>query len=170
MFCPKCGTKNPENGKFCRSCGTDLGTVSDVLAGKKISKKQNFGMMQPIEPIDLLTCNKDKSISWEGALTKLFMGIAFLVVSIVLAFTQKGSQWWFWMLIPAFAMLGSGVAQIIQLRKNERRIIARSENQPPQNQILNRFGRVPVCPSKHFRFETSLVLPQECLTTRFRRN
>ncbi|MGI8670151.1 MAG: zinc-ribbon domain-containing protein, partial [Aridibacter sp.] len=23
MFCPKCGTQNPENGKFCRKCGTD---------------------------------------------------------------------------------------------------------------------------------------------------
>ena len=24
MFCPKCGSKNPENAKFCRSCGTKL--------------------------------------------------------------------------------------------------------------------------------------------------
>jgi hypothetical protein len=119
MFCPKCGTQNPDNGKFCRTCGTDLATVSDVLSGKKSNKMQGFGMMQPIEPVDLVN-RKGKPINWESAFVKLFMGIAFLVVSIVLSFTQKGSQWWFWMLIPAFAMLGSGIAQIIQLRKNER--------------------------------------------------
>ncbi|MCA1623185.1 MAG: hypothetical protein LC778_05190 [Acidobacteria bacterium] len=97
----------------------DLATVSDALSGNKSNKMQGLGMMQPIEPINLMNC-ESKPANWEGALTKIFMGIAFLVVSIVLSFTQKGSQWWFWMLIPAFAMLGSGIAQIIQLRKNER--------------------------------------------------
>ncbi|MFN2501427.1 MAG: zinc-ribbon domain-containing protein, partial [Pyrinomonadaceae bacterium] len=30
MFCPKCGSQNPETGKFCRSCGTDVGGVSSA--------------------------------------------------------------------------------------------------------------------------------------------
>ena len=34
MFCPKCGTQNPETGRFCRSCGTDLGNVSQALTGQ----------------------------------------------------------------------------------------------------------------------------------------
>ncbi len=34
MFCPKCGIKNPENGKYCRSCGTDLNIVSKALRGE----------------------------------------------------------------------------------------------------------------------------------------
>ena len=33
MFCPKCGQQNPEKGKFCRGCGTDLGNVSQALTG-----------------------------------------------------------------------------------------------------------------------------------------
>jgi len=112
--------KNPDNGKFCRSCGTDLGTVSDVLSGRRSDKMQSFGLMKPIEPIDLMSCGTDKPVNWEGAIVKLFMGIAFLVVAIILSYTQKGSQWWFWMLIPGFIMLGGGIAQIVQLRKNER--------------------------------------------------
>jgi hypothetical protein len=76
--------------------------------------------MEPLQPLQL--CNAaDKPPTWESALGKLFMGLAFLIVSIVLAFTGRANQWWFWMLIPAFAMLGSGIAQYIQLKKTEQK-------------------------------------------------
>ncbi|MGH9947283.1 MAG: zinc-ribbon domain-containing protein [Pyrinomonadaceae bacterium] len=106
MFCPKCGTKNPEDGKFCRSCGTDLGNVSDALTGK---------LAKPTEIVD----RKGKPVNWERATMKIFSGIAFLAVTIALSFSQMGRGWWFWMLIPAFMSLGAGVAQFIQLRKAE---------------------------------------------------
>ncbi len=118
MFCPKCGTQNPETGKFCRSCGTDLGTVSEALTGKSNNKMQGFGMIEPMSPMSL-NCGKSKPASWEGVMGKIFMGVAFLVVSVILGFTGKASGWWFWMMIPAFAMLGSGIAQYIQLKKIE---------------------------------------------------
>jgi len=123
MFCPKCGTKNPESGKFCRSCGTDLGIVSDALTGNINSKSQQWNMIQPIEPVNLANY-KGKSVSLENAFGKLFTGIAFLIVSIVLAFSKVGQHWWFWMLIPAFSMLGAGIAQLIQLQKNEKNKIS----------------------------------------------
>ncbi|HMS41145.1 MAG TPA: zinc-ribbon domain-containing protein [Pyrinomonadaceae bacterium] len=106
MFCPKCGTQNPETGRFCRSCGADLGNVSAALSGK-LPQPQN------------LVNSKGKPVSWEGAITKFFMGIAFLTVSVVLGVSGKGNGWWFWMLIPAFSMIGAGVAQYIQLKKSE---------------------------------------------------
>lgn len=105
MFCPKCGSPNPETGKFCRSCGTDLGNVSSALS--------SGGAPRP------LVNHKGKPVHWEGAITKLFMGAAFLIISLVLAFTGMGRGWWFWLLIPAFGMIGSGVAQYIQLKKLE---------------------------------------------------
>jgi hypothetical protein len=126
--------KNPDNGKFCRSCGTDLSPVSDALSGKLSNKMQSFGNMQLIEPISCLTNHKGKRVHWEGAFGKLFMGIAFLVVSVVLAFSGKGEGWWFWMLIPAFSMLGAGIAQIIQLRKNEKRMVSVT---PPETQFYS---------------------------------
>lgn len=107
MFCPKCGTQNPETGKFCRSCGVDLGNVTDALSGK---------LRRPVQALD----RKGRPISWDGLIMKVFTGFAFLVVSIALAFSQTGRGWWFWMLIPAFSSLGAGVAQFIQLRKQER--------------------------------------------------
>ena len=106
MFCPKCGIQNPDSGKFCRSCGTDLGNVSDVLTGRLQIDK---------------TCrnSKGKPITLESAITKLFMGLAFVGVAIALAVTGKGNGWWFWMLIPALMFGGGGIAQIIQVRRFE---------------------------------------------------
>ena len=101
MFCPKCGGQNPDEGKFCRSCGTDLGNVSKALAP---------------QPQQLLN-HKGKPIHLEGAMKKLFTGIAFLIVTIALAFSQAGRDWWFWMLIPAFGMIGTGIAQYMQIRQ-----------------------------------------------------
>jgi len=104
MFCPKCGTQNPETGKFCRSCGTDLGNVSEALTGN-------------LKPPAALCDRKGRPISFEGAIVKFFTGIAFMAVSIALAFSGTGRGWWFWMLIPAFMSLGAGVAQFVQLRR-----------------------------------------------------
>jgi hypothetical protein len=47
------------------------------------------------------------------------MGLAFLTVAIVLGVTSAGRGWWFWMLIPAFIMIGGGVAKYVQLKKAE---------------------------------------------------
>ena len=105
MFCPKCGTENPETGKFCRSCGTDLGNVSAALTGN-LPRLRN----------DLVD-RKGKPIHLEGAIKKLFAGLAFLVVSIALAFSNAGRGWWFWMLIPAFTSIGAGIAQYMQLKQ-----------------------------------------------------
>ncbi|MEQ1921373.1 MAG: zinc-ribbon domain-containing protein [Pyrinomonadaceae bacterium] len=107
MFCPKCGQQNPETGKFCRSCGTDLGNVSQALSSPT-----------PAAPPRLVN-HKGKPISYESAITKIFSGLAFIGVAIALAFTI-GKSWWFWMLIPAFGSLGSGIAQYLQIRRVEK--------------------------------------------------
>jgi hypothetical protein len=134
MFCPKCGTQNPETGKFCRSCGTDLGTVSDALSGKSSNQAGGLGLIDPIQPIQLRN-HRGRPINWEGAIGKIFMGMAFLIVSIILFFTGRAASWWFWMLIPAFGMLGSGLAQYVQLKKIEQRQNPSLTSQPGQNTI-----------------------------------
>lgn len=109
MFCPKCGIENPDNGKFCRSCGTDLGVVSTALEGKA--------------PIAAYTVDpRKRAVSWQNAITKTATGVAFLVVSLILGITGKigADNWWFWLLIPAFVLLSSGIAQIFQLKKVEK--------------------------------------------------
>ncbi len=106
MFCPKCGTENPETGKFCRSCGTDLGNVSEALSGN---------LAKPATPCD----RRGRPITWDSSISTFFVGLAFLIVAIVLGMSGSGRGWWFWMLIPAFIMIGSGVAKYVQLKKAE---------------------------------------------------
>lgn len=108
MFCPKCGGQNPETGKFCRSCGTDLGNLSSALSAPPAGQR--------------LLDRKGKPINWEGAMTKFGTGVAFLIIAIVLGTTGMagGRNWWFWMLIPAFTMIASGFAQYVQLKKMEK--------------------------------------------------
>ena len=110
MFCPKCGTQNPDDGRFCRSCGADLGNVSAAMSGRPPQR-----MQYTVDP-------RKRGVSWEHAITKIFTGLAFLIVSIILGMTGKfGAQvWWFWLLIPAFGSLGSGIAQVFQLKKLEK--------------------------------------------------
>lgn len=111
MFCPKCGKQNPDDGKFCRGCGTDLGNVSSALTGSLPRSHQ-------------LVDRKGRRVSWESAIGKLFGGVAFFAVAIALAFSNTGRGWWFWLLIPAFFSLGAGVAQWIQIRKAEQGMTA----------------------------------------------
>jgi hypothetical protein len=105
MFCQKCGQQNPDNGKFCRACGIDLGNVTQALTDAKKT--------QP------LVDRRGRPINWDRAITGIFMGLAFLTVSIILGVTGMGRGWWFWMLIPAFTMLGGGIAKYVQLKKHE---------------------------------------------------
>ena len=117
MFCPKCGADNLDTGKFCRSCGTDLGNVSEALSGRA-----------PQPMVD----RKGKPISWEGTLSSIFLGAAFLIISVILGVTGMGRGWWFWMLVPAFLMMGSGLAKYIQLKKIEGNTVGIMPIQPIQ--------------------------------------
>jgi hypothetical protein len=45
------------------------------------------------------------------------MGIGFLLVAgAAFFFAPAGQIWWFWLLIPAFAMLGKGIAEIVTVK------------------------------------------------------
>ncbi len=115
-----------------------MSPISDALSGKSNNKVQGFGKNK-VQGFGKFQSNdndsvrlfdkKGKPVHWESAMTKLFTGIAFLIVTIVLGFSAMGTGWWFWLLIPAFSALGAGIAQIIQLQKNEKKMI---QGAPPE--------------------------------------
>jgi hypothetical protein len=107
MYCPKCATQNAEDTKFCRSCGTNLSLVPQALTGR-LPEAPASGRRHRRRDLE-----RSRPASLANGITKLFVGLGFLLVSLALGLSNAGRGWWFWMLIPAFASLGKGVAEIV---------------------------------------------------------
>lgn len=130
MFCPKCATQNPDGGSFCRSCGANISLIPQALAGlpaqnetdESCSTKRAFG--------------RGREVGLDAAIRNMFMGVAFLIIAIALSRTI-GAGWWFWMLIPAFSIMGTGVAQFIRVREKQKESEFRSLPQTPPNRIAS---------------------------------
>ncbi|HSS20352.1 MAG TPA: zinc ribbon domain-containing protein [Pyrinomonadaceae bacterium] len=116
MFCPKCAAQNLDGASFCRVCGSNISLVSTALSGQ-------LPQAQPEESIE----GRGRRRRGRGepgidsAVRSVFMGLAFLFVSLALAYSRMGTGWWFWMLIPAFSMMGTGVAQYIRFKEREKK-------------------------------------------------
>ncbi|MBI4469019.1 MAG: zinc ribbon domain-containing protein [Acidobacteria bacterium] len=41
MFCPRCGRESSETQRFCKSCGTNLHTVSQAMSGPAVPPAQS---------------------------------------------------------------------------------------------------------------------------------
>jgi len=113
MFCPKCATQNPEGGSFCRSCGANISLIPQALSGQLPEAEADESCVGR-------RARKRSNITLDSSLRSVFMGFAFLIVSIALS-RSIGAGWWFWMLIPAFVMMGTGIGQFIMIKENERK-------------------------------------------------
>jgi hypothetical protein len=112
MFCPKCATQNLDGASFCRTCGANISLVPQALTGQ-LTKAEG----EACAPIGR---GRNREVTLEQAFKNIFSGLAFLIISIVLSRTGIGQTWWFWMLIPAFVMAGTGLAQFIRIQEREK--------------------------------------------------
>ena len=128
MFCPNCATKNLDGASFCRTCGANISLVPQALTGQ---------IPQPTseqEVDDSGFCGtgrkrRGRELTLDQAFKSIFMGLAFLIISIALS-RSIGQGWWFWFLLPAFMFMGTGLAQFIRLRESAKQS---SLNAPPMN-------------------------------------
>lgn len=115
MFCPKCAAQNLDGASFCRVCGANISLVPQALTGQ----------LQQIAPAEDMTRSEKRAMrrapTLDNAFRNTFMGIAFLLVTVALSFSDMGRGWWFWMFIPAFSMMGTGIAQYIRFREYQNR-------------------------------------------------
>ena len=81
-----------------------------------------------------------REASLDHAFKSIFMGFAFLIIAIAISRTGFGQTWWFWMLLPAFSMMGTGLAQYIRVREREKRA---SLMPPPMSQTFPQQTRPP---------------------------
>lgn len=156
MFCPKCATQNVDGASFCRVCGANISLIPGALSGQVPQVRQE-------EEVDeggfcARTGRRRGRASIESAMRSFFMGFAFLCISIALAFSRMGTGWWFWMLIPAFSMMASGLAQYVRLKERENKaFLPGAMGQPP----LTSARRVDAFPT---RATGELVAPPPSVT------
>jgi hypothetical protein len=121
MYCPKCGAQNIEDANFCRGCGADLSLVPQALTGRLPEKRaagRDAEDLPYYESGRRLNRHKEPP-RLDKAITNIFMGIGFFLVSLsVMLFGPGGKVWWYWMLIPAFTMLGGGVAEYVRYKQS----------------------------------------------------
>jgi hypothetical protein len=114
MFCPKCATQNLDGASFCRSCGANISLVPQALTGR----------IPEAAATDSRTGKRGRrrgrELSLDHSFKNIFMGIGFLIVAIALS-RSIGAGWWFWLLLPAFSMMGTGIAQYIRLKEQEKK-------------------------------------------------
>lgn len=137
MFCPKCATQNLDGASFCRGCGANISLVSQALTGQitqppaEKEVDEGGGFCSPMR-------RRGKELTLDQAFKNAFIGIAFLIIAIALS-RSIGQGWWFWMLIPAFSLMGTGLAQYIRVRESQKRTqlapppIQRTFAEPPRN-------------------------------------
>lgn len=116
MYCPNCAA--PIDGaKFCRACGTNVSLVPQALTGQ-LPKAASEN--EAVPGYHRHRHNR-KPASIERITSSFFTGLAFVFVSLaVRTFAPGGRFWWFWLLIPAFAVIGESIGQYLKLRELQR--------------------------------------------------
>jgi len=114
MLCPKCASQNVDGASFCRSCGANISLVPQALSGKLPDA--------PVEACDEFGFRRRRrgEPSIDNAVRALMMGIAFAVISILVArFSPGGAKWWFWLLIPAVIFFSRGVSSLMRMKQTK---------------------------------------------------
>jgi len=122
MYCPNCGTQNAEAASFCRSCGANLSLVPQALTGTLVDARAAAG--GAAAEVGRHDGGGRRRASLDKAVRTFFTGMAFLFVAAALAFSRMGRGWWFWMFIPAFSIMGAGVAEYLRLKQQEKFLLS----------------------------------------------
>jgi hypothetical protein len=105
MYCPSCASQNNDDAKFCRNCRANLSLISQALTGELPQGRRSRHRRG-------FTRGDSPDIS--SGITKAFTGVGFILIAFILCLFRH--FWGVWMLIPGFAALGKGVAEIVAAR------------------------------------------------------
>lgn len=119
MFCPKCGSQNADDTKFCRGCGAEVSNVQALATGKvrgssALAEKQ----------IDLFS----------SGVRGLIIGVGFLIVAgVSFGVSIRLAVLGVFALAFASVFLGTGIARLVQSRAIKK--LREPENSKPTPEL-----------------------------------
>lgn len=152
--------QNDDAVKFCRSCGTDVGTVSAVMSGDLPAHFTNAGVAQVHHDAKR---RSDPNEVFGDAMKSIITGIGFLVVSMALLLTgvAGGRTWWWAMLFPAFGLLAKGIPDYLKSKRmeaaNSQAYAAQLTGEQQQGQALPSANQTFIEPES--RYKTGDLVP-----------
>jgi hypothetical protein len=127
MYCPNCGTNQPDDKKFCSACGTNLGVVSAALSG------------QPPAPLTSAAAELAAAEARYKRLTAAaaqggMPGLGLLAAALLVFLVRPIPGAWFWicfgLTIGGISALGRGVAAYLVARSEWQAALARLSHPP----------------------------------------
>lgn len=136
MYCPRCAAQNIDNASFCRSCGANLSLVPQALSGR-LPEDQSDKVERAIEAM-----KRRREPNLGRGIRRTSVGFAFLLIVAALFFARSPIGFrGIWLLIPAFLLLGKGIADIVTAISTEH-----AARQIPMPQATLRTNELPPHP------------------------
>lgn len=123
MFCPKCATQNADDARFCRSCGIDISLVPQAVSGALAERLAAVEETRDGRRRRRHRDRDDVAPTIEKAFSRIFMGIAFVLIAFAIVTRMPGGfAWGYWLLIPAAGMFAKGLGAYMRLQEEKKRL------------------------------------------------
>jgi hypothetical protein len=120
MYCPKCGTHNSDDTKFCRQCGGNLTLVLQSMAGE-LPQGRAVGWDAAGYPYDAQGRRIDQGPPTLGnGVRDISRGALSLAGIIIVQILTDWPLWWLLFVLPqTIYFLSEGIGKIVQAKHEE---------------------------------------------------
>ena len=110
VYCPKCGTQNKEDAKFCVKCGAEL------YPEKRAEKREEDTCFGPREKRVEEECF---GIPHGGAIVGIIAGVVIILIGMAIALGVQNVERWIWPFILVVGGLLIIIGAIYGLRRRQ---------------------------------------------------
>jgi hypothetical protein len=104
MYCPKCGTENPNDGSFCRGCGANLVNVLAFVEGTITTEGNSVA-------------DEKNAHLYSSGVRNVILAMGFVVASIFIKSMPGDTYFWLLSLFPGICLLASGITRILKFEE-----------------------------------------------------